>query len=110
MPRTVTVTLDHDLGKEEARRRIDEGVGKLKGALSGGGPGVAMMTSFAQEWTSEDQLSFNASGLGQRVDGKIDVFPQHVRIEATLPGVLASIAELITGKLQKEGRLMLEQK
>lgn len=105
MPRPITVTLSHSLGVEEARRRVREGFGKLSGSLSGG-----MMFKFSEAWTSEDQLKFEAKGLGQTIDGVIDIFPQHVRIQATLPNVLAAIAEIITGKLEKEGTLLLEKK
>ena len=105
MPRPVTITLSHDLGKDEARKRMREGFDKLKSQLTGG-----MMFKFTEEWASEDSLHFTAKGLGQNIFGQIDVFPQHVRIEVTLPGLLASIAETITGKVEKQGRLLLENK
>ncbi len=105
MPRPVTVTISHDLGKEEARRRICEGFDKLKGSMTGG-----MMFAFEEQWTSEDRLEFKARGLGQKISGTIDVFPQHVRIEAVLPSLLATVAETITGRMEKEGKLLLEKK
>lgn len=105
MARQVTITLNHDLGKEEARRRLIDGFGKLKGALGGG-----MLMTFSEEWTSADRLAFTAKGLGQNISGHVDIFPQHVRIEAMLPGVLAGIAEAIAGKVEKEGKLLLEKK
>lgn len=105
MARPVTVTISHELGKEGARKRIREGFDKLKGQMTGG-----MMFKFTEEWTSEDALSFGATGLGQNITGKIDVFPEHVRIEVVLPGLLATVAEVITGKVEKEGRLLLEKK
>ena len=105
MARPVTVTISHDLGKDAARTRIREGFDKLKGQMTGG-----MMFNFTEEWTSEDTLSFQAKGLGQNITGQIDVFPQHVRIVVTLPGLLATVAEAITGKVEKEGRLLLESK
>lgn len=105
MARPVTVTVSHDLGKEEARKRIADGFGRLKQAMGGG-----LVFSFAEEWTGEDQLTFTARGIGQNIVGKIDVFPQHVRIEATLPDLLASVAEMITGRVEKESRLLLEKK
>lgn len=105
MPRPVTVTVSHELGRDEARRRIAEGFTKFRGSMTGG-----MMFNFSEEWTGEDTLAFTAKGLGQTIVGKIDVFPAHVRIEATLPNLLASIAETITGKMEKEGRMLLEKK
>ncbi|GGD16511.1 polyhydroxyalkanoic acid system family protein [Aquisalinus flavus] len=104
MARPVTITLSHDLGKEEARRRIEEGFAKLKGAMTGG-----MIFKFTESW-EDDKLSFIAKGLGQTITGEIDVFPAHVRIVATLPGLLASLAETITGKVEREGKLLLEKK
>ena len=105
MPRDVSVTLSHDLGKEVARQRVKDGSAKLQSQLGGG-----FAFKFSETWTSEDQLTFEAKGLGQHVTGKIDIFPAHVRIEATLPSLLASVAEIITGKLEKEGTLLLEKK
>lgn len=105
MARPVTVTISHELGKEEARTRIREGFDKLKSAMSGG-----MMFKFSEEWPGEDTLDFTAKGLGQNITGTVDIFPQHIRIEVTLPGVLATIAETIAGKVEREGRLLLEQK
>lgn len=105
MTRPVTVTISHELGAEGARQRVREGFDRLKTTLSGG-----MIFAFDQNWSSANQLRFTAKGLGQTITGVIDIFPQHVRIEAMLPGVLASLAEVITGKLEKEGALLLEKK
>ena len=69
-----------------------------------------LMFKFSEEWTSEDTLTFTAKGLGQTITGAIDVFPQHVRITATLPGLLASLAESISGKIEKQGQILLEHK
>jgi hypothetical protein len=105
MSRPVTVTISHDLGKDEAKRRIAEGFSKLHKGLTGG-----MLFKFSEEWSAPDQMSFTARGFGQNIVGKIDVFPQHVRIEAMLPGLLATIAETVAGQVEKEGRLLLEKK
>ncbi len=105
MSRPVTVTISHDLGKDEARRRVRDGFDKLKAQMTGG-----MMFKFAEDWTDDDTLTFNAKGLGQNITGQIDIFPQHVRIEVTLPGLLATIAETITGKVEQQGKLLLEKK
>lgn len=105
MSRPVTVTISHDLGKDEARRRVRDGFDKLKSQMTGG-----MMFKFVEDWVDEDTLTFNAKGLGQNITGQIDIFPQHVRIEVTLPGLLATIAETITGKVEQQGKLLLEKK
>ena len=104
MARPVTVTISHDLGIDEARQRFREGAGKLQEQLAGG-----MMFKFSETWETEDRLTFTAKGLGQTITGEIDIFPQHVRITATLPGVLAAIAETVAGRVEKQGRLLLEK-
>ena len=105
MPRPVTITISHDLGADEARNRVRDGFAKLQGQLTGG-----MMFKFTEEWTQENTLSFTAKGLGQNITGQIDIFPQHVRIDAVLPSLLATIAETITGRVEKQGKLLLEKK
>ncbi len=105
MARPVTITISHDLGKDEARIRVRDGFDKLKNAMTGG-----MMFKFSEEWTSEDTLSFTAKGLGQNIIGAIDIFPAHIRIVATLPGFLAAIAETVAGRVEKQGKLLLENK
>lgn len=97
--------MSHDLGLDEARARFREGSEKLHQQLSGG-----MVFKFSENWETDDRLTFVARGLGQTITGEIDIFPQHVRITATLPGILASIAETIAGKVEKEGKLLLERK
>lgn len=105
MPRPVTITLNHDLGLEEARKRFREGSGNLQQQLAGG-----MMFKFSENWETDDRLTFVAKGLGQTITGEIDIFPQHVRITASLPGLLASLAETVAGRVEKQGKLMLEKK
>jgi hypothetical protein len=48
--------------------------------------------------------------LGQTASGTIDVAQDHVRLEVTLPGLLAAFAEKIAPAIRKEGTLMLEKK
>ncbi len=105
MPRPVTVTISHELGVDEARSRVKEGFGKLQGQMTGG-----MIFNFAEEWPSDNTMTFKARGMGQNLTGQIDIFPQHIRIEVMLPGLLAAIAETITGKVEQQGKLLLEKK
>jgi hypothetical protein len=105
MARPVTIILKHDLGVAEASRRMRSGFDRIRQGLSGG-----MLFRFEEDWASDTKLTFTAKGLGQTITGAVDVFPQHVRIEATLPSILASLAEIITGRVEKEGQILLEKK
>jgi hypothetical protein len=106
MGRPVSVSIPHSLGKDEARRRIEQGFGRMRQQMSGG---MAAMLAFQERWEG-DQLYFEAGGLGQKVTGRVDVRPDCVQIELDLPELLAALAERITGTLQQEGQKMLEKR
>jgi hypothetical protein len=103
MTKAISVTLPHELGRAEARRRIDEGVANFVRHL-GGGAGVV-----TQSWDG-DRLSFALTALGQSISGHIDVEDRLVRIELLLPDLLGLIAGKLRGRLQKEGQLLLDKK
>ena len=106
MPAPITVNLPHQLGKEEARRRIAEGFGKLRTQMTGG---LLGLVSFQERWEG-DRLHFEGGGLGQKVTGRIDVMADSVQIQLDLPPLLAAIADRITGKLKTEGQKLLTKK
>jgi len=106
MARPITVNIPHSLGKDEARRRIEQGFGRLQQQMSGG---FAGMIKFTERWEG-DRLVFEGGGLGQKVTGRLDVLADSVRVEVDLPEMLAAIADRIVGALQKEGQKLLEKK
>ena len=104
MSKPLTVEIPHDLGREEARRRVEQGFDRLQHQFGGGG-----MAKLEKRWVG-DQLSFQAQVLGQAVNGRLDVLAQVVRMELDLPPLLAMIAGTLKGRLQKEGQLLLEKR
>ena len=106
MARPVTVSIPHTLGKDEARRRIDEGFGKMQQQMIGG---IGAMMTCQQHWEG-DRLHFEAGGLGQKATGRLDVMADAVRIELDLPEMLAALADKIAGRLKTEGQKLLEKK
>jgi hypothetical protein len=104
MSTPITIELPHSLGRQEARRRIEVGFGRLEQQLLAGGL-VRARTSW-----SGDRMSFSAQALGQALTGRLDVQDTLVRMEVDLPLVLAMIADQIRGRLQREGQLLLEKK
>jgi hypothetical protein len=106
MSRPVKVTIPHSLGKDEARRRIDEGFGKMQQQMTGG---VGMLVSFSQHWDG-DRLNFEGGGLGQKMTGRLDVRADSVDLELDLPEMLAAIADRIAGRVRAEGQKLLEKK
>ena len=106
MARPVTVNIPHQLGKTEARRRIEEGFGRLRQQMTGG---FGAVVAFQERWEG-DRLHFEGAALGQKMTGRLDVLADLVRVELDLPEILVAMAELIAGRLQKEGQKLLEKK
>jgi hypothetical protein len=104
--RPITVNIPHSLGKEEARRRIEEGFGRMQQQMAGG---MAGMLSFNNRWEG-DRLHFEGGGLGQKISGRLDVLADSVAIQLDLPEMLAAIADRISAALKKEGQKLLEKK
>ena len=104
--RPITVNIPHTLGKDEARRRIDEGFGRLRQQMTGG---LGGMVSFQQRWEG-DRLHFEGGGLGQKMTGRIDVLADSVQVQVDLPEMLAAIADRISTRLKQEGQKLLEKR
>ena len=104
MSTPITVDIPHGLGRQEARRRIEAGFGRLEQQLFGGG-----LVTGQTSW-SGDRMSFSAQAVGQALSGRLEVLDSLVRIELDLPLVFAMLAGQIRGRLQREGQLLLEKK
>lgn len=101
MSQTVTVSIPHRLGKDEAMRRLKSGFGRAQG--------FAGLSITEQDWT-DSQLRFSATAMGQTAAGTVDVAEDHVHIEVTLPWFLAQLAEKAKGLIHKQTQLLLEKK
>ena len=100
MSQPIDVDLPHNLGKDEARRRIANNVHKLTEHI----PGGAQVQS---GWTG-DQLNLDVAAMGQTVAATIDVQETKVHLKVLLPGMLGMFAGVIQGALQKKGGVLLE--
>jgi len=100
---TVTVIVGHRLGKIEAINRIKDGLAHAHGQL---GPMIAI----EQEAWDGDTLSFVMRALRQTAAARIQVLEDALRIEVTLPWLLAKVTKRIIPILQKEATLLLEKK
>ena len=103
MSEPLVVVIPHRLGKDEALRRIKEGLGRARSEF-------AWLLSLQEEVWSGDRLTFRVSALGQRASGVIDVYESGVRLEVTLPWLLARFAHAAQRVIGQKGQLMLEKK
>jgi putative polyhydroxyalkanoate system protein len=100
MTHPLKIQIPHQLGRAEARRRIETGFEKLLRQL----PGRAGART--ERWEG-DRLTFSVATMGQTVSGTIDVLENVVTMEIELPGLLGQIASAFKGKLQKAGQMLL---
>ncbi len=103
MSRPLTVTIPHSLGREAARRRIEDGISQLRSTYAG------QFSVLDETWT-HDRLDFRISALKQTVTGSIDVAETTVTVSVMLPVFLSMLAEKARAVIQQRGQLMLEKK
>jgi len=103
MQKPIVVYVGHQLGKEEAARRIKDGIARLAGGIGG------QFLMSETKWT-DNHLDFRASLLGQSAFGTLDVGDDQIRIEVTLPFILHVVAEKAKLLVQKQGQLLLDNK
>ena len=103
MSDTVTVIVAHRLGRVEAIRRVKDGFARANGQL---GP---MMVMEQGTWEG-DTLRFRIRALGQTAAARLEVLEDALRIEVSLPWLLAKVANRLLPILNKEAALLLEKK
>ena len=95
----VEVDLPHKLGREEARRRIERGFGKLSNYVPGG-----QVTRHGWEG---DVLHFEVAAWGQQVAARVDVRDALVHVRLELPAMLGMFAGQIQAALNANGPKLL---
>jgi hypothetical protein len=103
MTTPITVDIPHQLGRAEARRRIERGFAKVMRQLPVG-------DGACRERWDGDRLTFSVAVIGQTVGGTVDVLDAMVSINIELPGLLGTIASGLEGRLQQAGQILLTEK
>ena len=106
MTKPITVNIPHHLGKDEARRRIEQGFGRIEQQMTSG---LMAMVKLQNRWEG-DRLHFEGGALGQKMTGRLDVLADSVQVQIDLPDLLAAIANRIAAGLTKETQKLLEKK
>jgi len=99
----VTVIVTHHLGKAEAVRRLKDGIARTNSQLGG-------MIVIDQATWEGDTLRFRMRALGQTAAASIDVLDDALRIEVSLPWLLAKVAKRLIPVLREQATLLLEKK
>lgn len=99
MSQTITLDLQHQLGREGAKARIESKIGRLADKIPGG-------ATVEHRWEG-DSLHFTVTAMGQQVASRLDVQESIVHAEVALPGMLGLFAGKVREMLEKEGPRLL---
>ena len=93
MSKSIIVSVPHQLGIVEAKRRIDERVDELRKTY------VDKIAQSDIAWEG-DRANLRVVALGQTATGTIDVTADSLRIEVVLPWLLSAISGKVEGLLK----------
>jgi Putative polyhydroxyalkanoic acid system protein (PHA_gran_rgn) len=103
MTEPLVVVIPHRLAKDEAARRIRDGFARARAEF-------AHLIRIEGDTWEGDRLTFAASALGQHAHGFIDVYDGAVRLEVTLPWLLARFAHAVQRVVGQRGAGLLDKK
>jgi hypothetical protein len=96
------VAIPHNLGRDEARRRLKTRGHEVADKMGG---------SFARVttgWPSDDRMSITVEALGQAMGGLVDIEDSQVVFEVDLPGALSFVEPMMAGAIRQHGQKLLE--
>jgi hypothetical protein len=102
MPAPLIVSIPHRLGRDEAIRRLKDGMTRAASS-------VPILHIDEARWEG-NRMTFRASALGQLASGQVDVADDHVRVEVILPLLLQRFAQMAQAAIRKRGDLLLTKK
>lgn len=106
MRKTIDVSIPHRLTRDEARTRLREGAARLQSQFAGSAQPVAQVH---QDW-QDYHNNFRFTALGQSITGRMDVEADCIRLSVDVPWMFAMLADTIRGRIEQEGRKLLEKK
>jgi hypothetical protein len=102
MTQPLIVSIPHRLGRQEAKRRLDSGIGRLRPELG------AFVSGLDYYWEG-DTLNFNASAMWQTITGRIAALDDALRIEIDLPWLMNLLGDTIAKQVRERGVALLEK-
>ena len=108
MQKTIDVSIPHQLTRDEARARLQAGATRLQSQFGGGG-GAGQVAQVSQNWQGY-RNDFRLTAMGQSIAGRMDVEADAIKLSVEVPWMLAMFADTIRGRIEHEGRKLLEKK
>ena len=101
MEKTFTRDVPHQLGREEARRRVADGLPRLVEMLPGGNAN--------HRWTG-DTMFLDYGAFGQSASAQLEVLDDRVRVSITVRGLLAAMGDRLADLFGRGTRQLLDHK
>jgi hypothetical protein len=98
--RNLTVSVPHQLTRDEARQRIQAGIAQARREHG------SLLENVQEAW-SRDRLDFAVSAAGQHIKGFLVVEERAVQIEVELPWLLAMLGNAVKEQLERQGGRLL---
>ena len=102
MSRGITVNVNHNLGADAARLRVQTGIAQFRGSFG------SKLSACEEHW-SGNHLDFRVGFMGQTCEGTLDVFDSRVQLEIVLPGLLGFFANKFQSVVRKKAQLLLSR-
>ncbi len=100
VPNPVVVTVSHRLGREEAKRRLADGLQHVAEQIA------SAHASLDYGW-EEYRINFSVTAMRQRLEGHTDVEDEFIRISIHLPFLLRMLADPIASRVESDTELLL---
>lgn len=102
MPAPLVVSIPHSLGREEAIRRLKNGLSRATASMP--------VLKVDEERWEDNRMNFRVRAMGQAASGHVDVADDHVTVEVVLPWLLQRFAEVAQNAIRSRGNLLLTKK
>jgi hypothetical protein len=102
MSAPLVVSIPHSLGREEALRRLKQG-------LSRAASSVPVLKVDEERW-EDNRMTFRVRALGQAAAGQVEVADDHVKVEVVLPWLLQRFAQAAQAAIRNRGNLLLTKR
>lgn len=95
------VPLQHQLGKEEVRRRLHARSHEIGDAIPGG------VAEVKTSWPDEDRMALDINAMGNLTRAQVLIEETQVVFEIDLPPALSFVEPIIAGAIRKKGQKLL---
>ncbi len=102
MSAPLVVSIPHQLGREEAIRRLKTGLTRAVAS-------IPVLKVDEERW-EDNRMIFRIRAIGQAASGSVDVEEDYVRLEIVLPWLLQRFAQAAQIAIKNRGNLLLAKR